>query len=41
MMGGDITVASELGKGTTFTIEIPSRIDAMEAAKSAAKPEQP
>jgi PAS domain S-box-containing protein len=41
MMGGDITVSSKLGKGTTFTIEIPSRIDAVEAAKSAAKPEQP
>jgi PAS domain S-box-containing protein len=40
MMGGDITVASELGKGTTFTIELPSRVDALEAAKSAAKPEQ-
>jgi len=41
MMGGDITVASELGKGTTFTIEIPSRVDALEAARSAEKPEQP
>jgi PAS domain S-box-containing protein len=41
MMGGDITVSSELGKGTTFTIELPSRVDALEAAKTAAKPEQP
>jgi PAS domain S-box-containing protein len=41
MMGGDITVTSELGKGTTFTIELPSRVDALEAAKSVAKPEQP
>ncbi|MBD3852838.1 MAG: response regulator, partial [Acidobacteria bacterium] len=41
MMGGDITVSSVLGKGTTFTIELPSRIDALEAAKSAAKPERP
>jgi len=40
MMGGDITVSSVLGEGTTFTIELPSRIDALEAAKSAAKPEQ-
>jgi CheY-like chemotaxis protein/nitrogen-specific signal transduction histidine kinase len=35
MMGGDILVASELGKGTTFTIELPSRVDALEAAKGA------
>ena len=41
MMGGDISVASELGKGTTFTIEIPSRVDALEAARIAAKTEQP
>jgi PAS domain S-box-containing protein len=41
MMGGDITISSKLGKGTTFTIELPSRIDALDAAKSAAKPEQP
>ena len=41
MMGGDITVASEVGKGTTFTIELPSRVDALEAAKGAATAEQP
>jgi len=40
MMGGDIKVSSELGKGTIFTIEIPSRIDALKAARSAAKTEQ-
>jgi PAS domain S-box-containing protein len=39
MMGGDITVSSELGKGTTFTIELPTRVDALEAARSAVKPE--
>jgi PAS domain S-box-containing protein len=39
MMGGDITVASELGEGTTFTIELPTQIDALEAAKVAAEPE--
>jgi len=41
MMGGDITVSSTLGKGTTFAIELPSRVDALEAAKSSAKPEHP
>jgi PAS domain S-box-containing protein len=41
MMGGDITVTSEPGKGTTFTIDIPSRVDALEAARSAADAEQP
>jgi signal transduction histidine kinase/CheY-like chemotaxis protein len=39
MMGGDITVVSELGKGTTFTIELPAQIDALEAAKAATQPE--
>ena len=33
MMGGDITVASELGKGTTFTATVPARVvDPAEAA---------
>jgi len=40
MMGGDIIVASELGKGTTFTIELPTQIDALEAAKAAARAER-
>jgi len=34
MMGGDITVASEVGKGSTFTVEIPANVDALEAARS-------
>src|SRR5262249_20668333 len=28
MMGGDVTVASEPGKGSIFTVRLPGRIDA-------------
>jgi len=40
MMGGDITVASELGKGATFTIELPARVDAMQAVRTAVEAER-
>ncbi len=41
MMGGDITVTSKIGRGTTFTIELPIQVEAQEAVPTAGRPEQP
>ena len=34
MMGGNLIATSEVGEGSTFTIEVPANVDALEAARS-------
>ena len=40
MMGGDISVTSTIGAGSTFVIELPAQVDALEAARVSAPPEK-
>ncbi|MFH1723436.1 MAG: response regulator [Elusimicrobiota bacterium] len=41
MMGGDVTAASEYGKGSTFTMRVPTRVDAGKPAPEAPAPVVP
>jgi signal transduction histidine kinase/DNA-binding response OmpR family regulator len=41
MMGGDITVSSIYGEGSTFAIELPANVDPLEAAKAAMREDAP
>ena len=40
MMGGSISVTSKLGNGSTFSIELPATVDALEAAKTVTQAEE-
>jgi len=40
MMGGDIGVTSTVGAGSTFTIELPAQVDALEAARASAQTDE-
>jgi PAS domain S-box-containing protein len=39
MMGGDIVAGSTPGRGSRFTIELPARVDALEAARASLPPD--
>ena len=41
MMGGNITVSSETGRGSIFTMRLPARVDALEAARAATGSDEP